>query len=114
MIVCSKIRPYQSCRVYFIFRVFWNTTQNLFMHLKSKHEVDTMSSSDNKLIKFWDWENGWKYTKIFEALRDIVIMLKQVIFNPERPTPLLLCSLILNKWYGMLDLLTKAGARGPY
>lgn len=39
-----------------------------------------LSSSNDQLIKLWDWQNGWKCTKKFEGHKDIVW---QVMFNPK-------------------------------
>ncbi|CAA7042741.1 unnamed protein product [Microthlaspi erraticum] len=38
-----------------------------------------LSSSDDMLIKLWDWENGWACTQIFEGHSNYVM---QVVFNP--------------------------------
>jgi coatomer subunit beta' len=39
-----------------------------------------LSSSDDMLIKLWDWENGWACTQIFEGHSHYVM---QVVFNPK-------------------------------
>ena len=39
-----------------------------------------LSASDDKLIKLWDWENGWECTKTFEGHEHYVM---QVVFNPR-------------------------------
>ncbi|OMO66790.1 hypothetical protein COLO4_30358 [Corchorus olitorius] len=39
-----------------------------------------LSSSDDKLIKLWDWENGWICSKVFEGHEHYVM---QVAFNPK-------------------------------
>ncbi|GJN07185.1 hypothetical protein PR202_ga24991 [Eleusine coracana subsp. coracana] len=38
-----------------------------------------LSSSDDRMIKLWDWEKGWEYSKTFEGHTNRVT---QVIFNP--------------------------------
>jgi coatomer subunit beta' len=39
-----------------------------------------LSSSDDMLIKLWDWEKGWVCTQIFEGHSHYVM---QVTFNPK-------------------------------
>jgi coatomer subunit beta' len=39
-----------------------------------------LSSSDDMLIKLWDWEKGWACTQIFEGHSHYVM---QVTFNPK-------------------------------
>lgn len=39
-----------------------------------------LSSSDDMLIKLWNWEKGWMCTQIFEGHTHYVM---QVIFNPK-------------------------------
>jgi len=39
-----------------------------------------LSSSDDMLIKLWDWEKGWICTQIFEGHSHYVM---QVTFNPK-------------------------------
>jgi coatomer subunit beta' len=39
-----------------------------------------LSSSDDMLIKLWDWEKGWKNIQIFEGHTHYVM---QVTFNPK-------------------------------
>ncbi|THU45313.1 hypothetical protein C4D60_Mb02t16520 [Musa balbisiana] len=39
-----------------------------------------LSSSDDMLIKLWDWEKGWMCTQIFEGHSHYVM---QVVFNPK-------------------------------
>lgn len=39
-----------------------------------------LSSSDDMLIKLWDWEKGWTCTQIFEGHSHYVM---QVTFNPK-------------------------------
>lgn len=39
-----------------------------------------LSSSDDKLIKLWDWEKGWICSRIFEGHGHYVM---QVAFNPK-------------------------------
>ncbi|KAL9376105.1 hypothetical protein Peur_030225 [Populus x canadensis] len=39
-----------------------------------------LSSSDDMLIKMWDWEKGWKCTQTFQGHSHYVM---QVVFNPE-------------------------------
>ena len=39
-----------------------------------------LSSSDDMLIKLWDWEKGWMCTQIFEGHSHFVM---QVTFNPK-------------------------------
>ncbi|OMO54136.1 hypothetical protein CCACVL1_28026 [Corchorus capsularis] len=39
-----------------------------------------LSSSDDKLIKLWDWEKGWICSKVFEGHEHYVM---QVAFNPK-------------------------------
>ena len=39
-----------------------------------------LSSSDDMLIKLWDWEKGWMCTQIFEGHSHYVM---QVTFNPK-------------------------------
>lgn len=39
-----------------------------------------LSSSDDMLIKLWDWEKGWLCTQIFEGHSHYVM---QVTFNPK-------------------------------
>ena len=41
-----------------------------------------LSSSDDMLIKLWDWENGWQCTQVFEGHAHYVM---QVCFNPKDP-----------------------------
>ena len=39
-----------------------------------------ISVSDDKFVKLWDWEKGWKCTQTFEAHSHYVM---QVAFNPK-------------------------------
>jgi len=39
-----------------------------------------LSSSDDMLIKLWDWDKGWMCTQIFEGHSHYVM---QVTFNPK-------------------------------
>lgn len=39
-----------------------------------------LSSSDDMLIKLWDWEKGWMCTQIFEGHSHYIM---QVTFNPK-------------------------------
>ena len=39
-----------------------------------------LSSSDDMLIKLWDWERGWQCTQIFEGHTHYIM---QVVFNPR-------------------------------
>jgi coatomer subunit beta' len=39
-----------------------------------------LSSSDDMLIKLWDWDKGWACTQIFEGHSHYVM---QVAFNPK-------------------------------
>jgi coatomer subunit beta' len=39
-----------------------------------------LSSSNDHLVKLWDWEQGWRCTRTFEGHTDIVW---QVAFNPK-------------------------------
>ena len=41
-----------------------------------------VSSSDDMLIKLWDWEKGWQCTRVFEGHSHYVM---QVCFNPKDP-----------------------------
>jgi coatomer subunit beta' len=41
-----------------------------------------ISSSDDMLIKLWDWEKGWQCTRTFEGHSHYVM---QVCFNPKDP-----------------------------
>ncbi|KAL8140961.1 hypothetical protein V2J09_006982 [Rumex salicifolius] len=41
-----------------------------------------LSSSEDELIKLWDWDNGWACTRIFQAKCSYVM---DVTFNPKDP-----------------------------
>lgn len=41
-----------------------------------------LSSSDDMLIKLWDWEKGWQNTMVFEGHTHYVM---QIVFNPKDP-----------------------------
>lgn len=42
-----------------------------------------LSSSDDMLIKLWDWDKNWQCTQVFEGHTHYVMM---VTFNPKDPT----------------------------
>lgn len=66
-----------------------------------------LSSSDDMLIKLWDWEKGWMCTQIFEGHSHYVM---QVTFNPKDTNTFASASLdrTIKVWeFSFDDLLTQ-------
>ena len=49
-----------------------------------------LTSSDDMLIKLWDWEKGWQCSMVFEGHAFYVM---QVVFNPKDANTFASCSL---------------------
>lgn len=69
------------------------------------HPTDPLviSSSDDHLIKIWDWEKGWECIRTLEGHSDTVV---QVVFNPVDTDSFASASLdqtikVCTVWFGL-------------
>lgn len=82
-----RVYNYKTCEKINEFEAHTDFIRSVVVHPVLPY---VLSSSDDKLIKLWDWEKDWECTRIFEGHTHYVM---QVAFDPIDPNTFVSVSL---------------------